>query len=48
MKTRPVGAELFYADGQRERDRRYEGNSGFFVIFQTRLKTAHEFIFKIE
>jgi hypothetical protein len=37
MKIRPVGAELFHADGQTERHD--EANSGFFfVILQKRLK----------
>ena len=33
MKTRPVGAELFHADG-----RTGEANSRFFAILRTRLK----------
>jgi hypothetical protein len=38
MKIRPVGAELFHADGRT--DRHDEANSCFFAILRTRLKTS--------
>ena len=37
VKSRPVGAELFHADGQT--DRHYEAKSRFFSILRTRLIT---------
>ena len=41
MKIRPVEAELFYMDRQTDRQasRHDEGNSFFFAILRTRLKT---------
>jgi hypothetical protein len=41
MKIRPVGAELFYADEQK--DRREEANSRFSRLFKTRLKCYSEY-----
>jgi len=40
MKIRPVGAELFHADGQTHRQTgRLEEAMSLFAVLQTRLKT---------
>jgi len=42
MNTRPLGAELFHADGQT--DRHDEANSRFLQIMRTRLKSVSEIL----
>jgi ribosomal protein L44E len=39
MKIRPVGAELFHADGQTQADRSDEGNSSFSKFRERAQKT---------
>ena len=34
MKIRPVGAELFHADGRTDRERRDESNSSFSQFYE--------------
>jgi hypothetical protein len=38
MKTRPVGAELFHADGQKDTDRHDETNSRFSQLWKKKKK----------
>jgi hypothetical protein len=41
VKIRPVGAELFHADGRTDRQTYDEASSHFFAVLQTRVKTAY-------